>query len=267
MAVGSGLPLLAGDLTITNTRIRGNAASASNGGGIDATMGAGTLILAGCTISDNATTTEFPAYGSFTGGGVHVTGNSSFQDCEIVRNDNFGYAFNNALSRGGGVYTENGVADWRNCTIADNVATSRSSGGASWPTHSHGGGTYVASGSLVATNCVVAGNQLVVTKGAPSGHRAGGIFVNDGTVALVNSTIARNDLEGLYRLAGTVDVLNSIVYFNDAGGDQLGGAISVDYSCVQNWPAASTNVGWNPGVRGHQHRTLRFRAAPRVAVR
>jgi len=89
--------------------------------------------------------------------------------------------------------------------------------------------------------------------------------VEGGTVSVENTTVARNsNATGIERGGGTLDVLNSIVFFNNGDTTQLGGAMTVNYSDVQNrtpppTPGAGTptpgttetgNLNENPGFAG-----------------
>ena len=65
--------------------------------------------------------------------------------------------------------------------------------------------------------------------------------MNGGTATVVNSTIARNsDVTGVHRTAGSLDVTNSIIYYNNAESTQcgavagqVGGTVTITYSNVQ----------------------------------
>jgi hypothetical protein len=134
-----------------------------------------------------------------------------------------------------------------NCEVRENQVDSRNHGDCTFggSTRSFGAGIYVNAGSVTLANDVVTCNT---TTGGSCNYSdgGGGVYVNGGMVGVVNSTVARNrDATGIARGGGTLDVLNSIVFFNNADTTQLGGTMTVNYSDVQNrtlppTPAPST---------------------------
>jgi hypothetical protein len=231
-------------LTLTNCRILDNTTTAAHGGGLFATTGSSTLHLIDCQVARNRTLTS--GFVNLLGGGLYLSGNSRLLRCTVTDNEASGYQQSDPVGRGGGIYTALGSAQWRNCVISGNTVVVRAAGGSSYPTSAHGGGAYVASGSLDARNCILADNKFLVTKGAASGHRGGGIFAQSGTVNVENCTIARNQREGINRTGGTVQIRNSILYFNNGNGTQVAGTVTIDYSCLQNWASGGTNISYNP---------------------
>jgi hypothetical protein len=93
----------------------------------------------------------------------------------------------------------------------------------------------VAAGTVTVTNTIF-GCNIITCGSCGRSVAGGGIFVDGGSVTVVNSTIARNatsllpeaslDATGLYLNTGTLNVANSIVFFNNGDGTQIGPTFS-----------------------------------------
>lgn len=77
----------------------------------------------------------------------------------------------------------------------------------------------VNSGQLFATNSIISYNT-----GNPG--PASAVYVNGGTAALVNCTVAYNGADGLNLAGGTASALNSIFFYNGYNGTSYGTQIT-----------------------------------------
>jgi len=116
-------------------------------------------------------------------------------------------------------------------------------------TRAWGGALYVNSGIVDIRNSILACNVTAAHCGPF--HAGGGLFVNGGTVSMVNCTVARNDTAtGIEHAGGWLDIRNSIVYFNNSSGQQIGGAPSVAFSDVQGSFPGTSNIDFHPAFKG-----------------
>jgi CSLREA domain-containing protein len=173
-----------GNLTLTDTRIVGNYATAY-GGGI---TNAGNLSLNNCTIANNTgrivagggvfgggifssgtftmTNTTVSTNSAYVGGGIYITGVSTLTNCTIDGNQS---------NTAGGIY--NGATlTATNDTIVANRSLADTSGGIGIDYTFNAGGLVL--GTVLLRNTIVAGNY----KGASPSNTAGDILVNQGTV-------------------------------------------------------------------------------------
>ncbi len=250
-----------GDLTINDCIISNNSTiidpgfspyNDSGGAGIYVSMSTGSsLEMTGCIVISNAANANY-GYGWSEGAGLYIVGNATLNWCVISGNSCLGKTENivtGANARGGALYADGGIIALNNCLLKNNSVWSPDTGvGAE---EAYGGAIYLNSGYVGMTNCIVQGN----TVNAPNGTAGGGISIGygtgggGGTLNVVNSTIAYNNIEGLANGTGSsATLLNSIVYFNDAGANQIigGGTANVTYSDVQNGFTGSQNINFNP---------------------
>ncbi len=206
VTLGSLLPQITNDLTITGNgaastiidgannyqvfNIAGSATvslmdltvqhgfSADCGGGIN---NSGTLTVTNCTISGNVSTDLAVSCGE--GGGIDNSGTLT------VANSTF--SGNRANVLGGGIHNA-GTATLTNSTFSGNTSTA-------------GGGIFEDGGSVTVTNCTIAGNTAVVGSG-------GGIFSRGGTTNLNNSIVAHSTSGGdCVNSTGTVNASHSLI--------------------------------------------------------
>jgi hypothetical protein len=242
-------------LTLQHCTISDNAVSSETnyGGGIYTTAA---MTLQQCTICDNSVsgTYSFGA-GIFTtspltlrhctirgnaadgwqayGGGIYSSASLQLFDCRISRNSvsAFGSA---AYSRGGGLCAETDTATviMERCVVDSNMAGGNS--------YACGAGIYSA-GALSACNTEIARNQT-----ASAVNYASGIYA-DRSAVLLNCTIAYNSHWGVGSTADSVTIWNSIVFFNNGGGDQIETALTnVRYSDVQGGYPGDGNIPYSP---------------------
>jgi predicted outer membrane repeat protein len=175
-----------GTLILSQITISGNS-SRQLGGGI---LSSGSLTLSNSAVSANATS----GGGIGAGGGIYNKGTLAVSNSIISGNDSDGTA-----GAGGGIYNE---FSWTVTTT--NSTVSGNSG-------KLGGGIYN-EGALTLTNSTVSGNDAV---------EVGGIY-SAGSLTLTNSTVSGNTAEytvgGIYNEEGPLALTHSTVANNIGGG-------------------------------------------------
>jgi len=227
--------LNSGDLILNNCVI-GNNTCGIHGGGINAILRKGTLKMVHCTVVSNVANAAAGS-STYVGGGIRVSGNSVFLNC--TNSDNLCRAGSGAYTYGGGIYSDSGDALFRNCWFLRNVCGGNSR---AW-----GGAVFFQDGHLTMQNCIVLTNIT-----SPSSSPAGaGIFVNSsGTVDVINSTILANNTQGAYGYnGGTVNCLNSIIFLNNDGASQFAGAVTATWCDVQGGYPGEGNKAVSPNLR------------------
>lgn len=203
-----------GDLTLKNVTITGGYSKAeaitggtqpytlARGGGIAVW---GTATLENCTIAGNKALgdTEASRDRGTYGGGIYANG-LKIKSCVISGNSAAGYG-----AAGGGIYSVGG-ADNSNITNAGNEVTLDNctiSGNRTTAQHSYGGGVFTLAGGptnrawMRITNCTIARNLVEDNPDLPEAgqyyYRGGGIYMGGGSLSLVSSTIAENEVRGV----------------------------------------------------------------------
>jgi predicted outer membrane repeat protein len=249
---GINATLPSGDLLLEHCTFSNNA-SASHGGGIAAVMSSGTLRMHSCQIIGNRANPSI-INGNYVGGGVYMTGNFELLNSLVRSNTSFSRCSSSfdctVLGRGGGIYIASGTAVVQNCFIRENNIRADNAGNCNFggSSQSLGSGIFLNAGNLTVRNSIFTQNSLT---SASCGllERGSCVYVAGGTCALVNVTCAyNNDGEAIYRAGGTLGVTNSIVYFNSGG--QIGGSVAVEHSNVQVGGATpfpgTGNIAVNP---------------------
>ncbi|GBD26796.1 hypothetical protein HRbin30_02138 [bacterium HR30] len=215
-----------GTVTLTNSTIKSNSA----GIGVDVSGHGGTVTIMSSTITNNSAGDD--------GGGIVNVGTATIATSTIS---------NNSVGDAGGGIGNGGTVTLTNSTISDNSAD-------------FGGGIFNNNvGAVTLTNSTISGNS----SGGGSGENGGGIW-NGGTVNASFVTIAANDGGGsglgggiFNDAGGTVDIKNSIVGDNTAGGGgpncqnsgtitPSGNNLATDSSCGAGFsvvPSAVLNLG------------------------
>ena len=183
--------------------ISGNAAqpfTLARGGGLAVW---GTAKLDNCAVygnkilGDDAATRDRGSYG----GGIYANG-LLLTNCIVSGNSAKGYG-----AAGGGIYSVGGAdkttgvgndASLSNCVISGNRVTAQ---------HAYGGGLFTLSGgpknlaTLTITNCTVARNVAEDNPDIPDVgqwyKRGGGIYLGGGSLTVISSTIAENEISGV----------------------------------------------------------------------
>lgn len=180
----------AGDLTLTQTGVSGNSASA----------GAGGIRLGGVGTVDTATIELNSGAGNGGGIAVQSTGTLTLTNSEV--------ALNSAGGDGGGIAASGGV------TITDTRLSANVSDGA-------GGGIFANGAALALRN-------IQITENTASTGGAGISFAGTGTGTVINTALTGNATGGtgggIAVTAGTLDVINTTIADNLAAN---GGGVAV----------------------------------------
>jgi hypothetical protein len=217
----------------------------------------GTLNLSNCAVTNSQGGPPDPAIG-FSGGGIDFQVSNhppktapqlNVDNCTISGNTSNGSS--QALSCGGGIATNGGIANIINSTISGNTAL----GSASSPNQGTGFGGGICSGGKTAiANSTISGNQA--TGGEPWG---GGIYYV-GPLVLNNVTISNNSAStgigkggGIFSLSAIATASNTIIAGNSAhygAQNDCGGNLSsqghnlIDYDgCVTSGDTSSDIIG------------------------
>ena len=243
--------IASGDLLIDSTEITNNS-SEIYGGGLYAVMSDGLLGIDTSTISTNRAGPS-TGVGNGYGGGIYINGNSTIGLSTISGNTTYSlHTGAHSYSRGAGIYSVSGNLVVGNTVIADNIAQARFSwSGVNLGAAALGGGIYMNDGGLTATNAIIGCNTSTAGGGTAFNMSQGsGVYVNAGTTTIENTTVARNNVEGLRAVSGDVTVLNSILYFNNSDGVQIVGTVTATYSDVQGGFTGLGNIDFNPVFAG-----------------
>jgi hypothetical protein len=248
------------DLQLESCKVLDNALTGSitslRGAGIDATMTGGVLRMVDCVVAGNLISV---GDGSSVGAGLAITGDSELIGCTFdgnFANADEGIPGGGSFAGGGGVHSSGGT-----CTIAGSILSENRTGSVSPPlgatSTSRGGGLYLASGQLTATNTIFGCNLAT----GDETRQGSGVYVASGSCSLVNCTVARGDVQGIVNGGGTVDLRNSIVFFNAGGGVQVSGTVTAEYCDIENgWPGTG-NIAFNPVFSGSGCSTSDLRIA------
>jgi hypothetical protein len=215
-----------GSVTLAELTIRNGASNF--GAGI---YNFGVVLVDHCIVRSNAASgTEIAYGGGISNNGGAVTINNS------TISGNTSYAILSAF--GGGIEVNTGAVTINNSTISDNSVTGGSE---------RDGGGISNYGELTVNNSTIRSN----TAGA-----GGGIFNQNGTVTITNSTVVRNRTVGQLQLSGgggifsqsTVQISNSTISRNSATAlGSLGGGIvsSGGTAVLRNSVVANNRLGGN----------------------
>jgi hypothetical protein len=214
----SGSPLVMQGCPITN-----NVATGGQGGGL---WVSGSCALTRCMVADNRTTANFYEYGA----GIFASGSCSLRNCVISKNATSATGVN---IRGSGVCLGAGSLQMANCLVLTNGNPSIAGEGGGVAV----GAPYITGPSAFIVNCIFSGNA----------HST--LYEDDGALALVNCTLAANRGVAFSSMRGSISVSNSIVYYNNGGGDQTPQycVATFAYSDVQGGVRSGPgNISYNP---------------------
>jgi len=223
---GGGIHNVGAPLEITDSQVNTNTLTGGGqrGGGLYMSV-AKTLVATGTTFNGNQATNY--------GGGAYITGGAtaSFTGGSINSNTS-------TTGDGGGIAVDSTcILDLARVNVRGNQAR-------------YGGGIYFSSTSATGatlTNCSITGNTHC--SGTLDG---GGIYTSGTKMAILNCTVAGNYSRryggGIRVQAGTVTIVNSIVYGNTAAstGPQISGSPTVSYSDVQGGFGGTGNINADP---------------------
>ena len=220
---GGAIFMLAGDLTLTNSKILNNKSTGSGGAVLQA---GGDLTIAGSLISGNQSQITTPQGG---GGGVLYGGTGN------VKMINSEFSNNNAASTGGGFLNTSDAA------LAISSTTFNNNRG------SLGGGLFLGTNVTSSLTNVTISNNVAV-------HDGGGLFdANNigGIITLQNDTIAFNsavNAGGVFNTAASMRLINTIIAQNLSAADN---SPDVDAASANGIVDVGNNfIGNNFGVDG-----------------
>ncbi|MFK7738182.1 MAG: beta strand repeat-containing protein, partial [Pirellulaceae bacterium] len=200
---GGGIFNDGGQVTITEATIQANVANRA-GGGIEATAGSTTDLINVLLVENNAGVGPDAVAAPGNGGGFHITGAG---DASIIGGE---VSDNVAAREGGGLWNGSGLMTIDGTEIIGNVASGPSA-------DDGGGGIFNNGGPMIITGAIItdniadgesgSGGGLLSLSGAievtattfsfNSANRAGGgIEVVDGSLALLDSNLISNDVDG-----------------------------------------------------------------------
>lgn len=188
-----------GDANIQGLKLIDGRATSGPGSGISVAFGTAVVL--------DDVIIESSYISSDSGGGIFNAGTLTITDSWLKDNT--------ANSASGGGLRNEGTADLTRVLLTGNVANGGSGGAIQ----------NVAGGVLTLTNATVSGNS------APSG--SGGGVQTEGTITIINSTIANNSEHGLHVTGGTTSLQNSI-FANNGSLDVSGTITSLGNNIVAN---------------------------------
>jgi uncharacterized repeat protein (TIGR01451 family) len=187
---GGAIFMLAGDLTLTNSKILNNTATGSGGAVLQA---GGDLTIAGSLISGNQAQVTTPQNGS-GGGGILYGGTGS------INMINSQFSNNTTAANGGGFLNTSDAA------LAISSTTFNNNRG------ENGGGLFLGTNVTSSLTNVTISNDVAV-------HDGGGLYVENlgGIITLQNDTIALNsavDAGGVFDFDASMRLINTIIAQN-----------------------------------------------------
>lgn len=240
------------EFTLSNCSFYYNNSS-RNGGAINVNLTDGHVIIINSIFKGNIANPSHST-GGFVGGAVRIyKGDATIRNCKFIgnrSNSECSNTFNcSVLARGGAIFIDSdGIVLIENNVFLNNRANARNNGNWNFggSSKSHGGAIYAGSGTVTISNNVMAYNRTTRSNCGPS-TGGGGVYVNGGAVSITNCNLVYNpDATGIHRAGGTLDVMNSIVFFNNQQSTQIGGMDSVIYCNVQDGYAGAGNISNNP---------------------
>jgi len=151
----------------------------------------GTMIITGCTISNNS-----EGEGQGGGGVLNENGTMTIKGCTISNNSAHRSGIDSFTSHGGGIWNDSGSLIITNSTISGNTCSAYN-GDPLFPaaTTALGGGVDT-SGSMTITNCTISDNSAVAGGISNFDTGYGGGISNSGDLQITSSTIAHNSASG-----------------------------------------------------------------------
>ena len=126
--------------------------------------------------------------------------------------------------------------------IGNNVYGTAAGGMSGNSGYAQGGGIHINVGPVKLINSIIDANSASSTHGT----KGGGAFTNTTTTEILNCTLVRNTPHAIYANLDTVEVMNSILYFNNNNNDQVTGKVTITYSDVQGGFTGQGNINYNP---------------------
>ncbi len=237
------------DLIVSRCHFRGNLAH-NNGGAIhvQSVVGEAALVVEDSTFEGNRANFNFGGHNA-AGGAIWVAGDSRIVRSTFRGNQANAYTIFTASGRhtsGGAIYTRDGSCEIVASLFSDNSCSMTAHGQTPDRSYTRGGAVFLQSGALRIENGLFNGNFL-------SAHRrwtfeGSAVYIAEGQMAVVNSTFAENSVDAaIHNHLGEVGILNSILFGNDGGDDEIRGDLTISYSNVQHeiYPGDG-NISQNP---------------------
>ncbi len=200
--------------------------------------------------------------GTFVGGAVWIqNGEVSITDSLLFGNhvNNRSCGGSNCVSsaQGGALFVDGSanVSIQRTAFMENEANANESSATCGATLQAYGSAVYVNSGTVGLTNSLLACNTASATAvfSNCNNQLVGGLalYVAGGTTTLEGTTIARNgsgvavDFTG-----GTLQINDSILYFDNGNNGEIGGAPTVTYSDVEGGFTGTGNINYNPVFAG-----------------
>ena len=246
--------ILDDNLRITNSLFVNNLASTAGGaiyavgptGPADAVLEVTESVFR----QNNAGTTNDTQENTF-GGAIYVEGNSVITGSTFTENEARAYtiyALGGRYTWGGAVYTALGRSEINASIFKGNACRMGAHGQTPDASRAYGGAVHLASGELLLGNDLLVDNELIASRNPD--YRGSGVYIGDGACSIINCTLARNGTHAVYRDGGLVEILNSILYFNNNSGEQIAGSMLATYSDIQNGFSGEGNIRLNPIFNG-----------------
>jgi PGF-pre-PGF domain-containing protein len=236
---GGGLVSVDSILTISDCCITDNIA-ATFGGGIG--LAGGTLTISGGEITGNTAYDEFgvePNDGYYGGGGICAF-NAAVMISEATIAGNQEQIGGELLGGGGGISQRGGSLTLSDCALADNSADI-------------GGGICLAGVTSMISGCTIEENSAHFTFDNLTSGGGGGVFLQGGSLALVNSTLRDNfagqygggmhAADGMVTISESVILDNTIEYSQGGGISQVNGTLEIQGSTIENNTALTSGGG------------------------
>jgi predicted outer membrane repeat protein len=236
---GGGMNIEIGDtdLVIRNCSFEENYAS-KYGGAIYLTgiivPGGARLVVEDSSFSlNNVGTTSLRD--STSGGAIYSKGNMRIVGTVFTENEARAYtiyALYGRYTQGGAIYILEGNSEIIDTELLYNGCRMGAHSQTPDDSFAFGGAIYIHTGILHLQNSLLAENFLYCVK-RPT-YRGSGIYVRAADIYSVNSTFAYNTGHAaIYNYGGNVDILNSILFYNNNDGLQVSGTATATYSDIQ----------------------------------
>lgn len=236
-----------GDLIVEKSRFFNNGAEVA-GGAIWADLDNGKLMVDTSSFRANKANPGYDRRNA-SGGAVFLKGDGSFLNCDFSKNEANSYTIytsSGRYTRGGALWLQDGQSTVTACRFLKNRCKMTAHSQTPDWSYPYGGAVFLYSGSILFENSLFAESYLSAQR--RTAYKGSAIYVNAGNCSLVNSTVTENiTTSAIYNHGGTLQIRNTIVYFNNASGTQISGAASVSYSDIQGgWFSGDGNIDVNP---------------------
>lgn len=241
------------EFTLTDCSFINNQSS-DHGGALYVALTEGHLIIAN-SLFDGNLSNPAQVVGDFVGGAIYLrNGDATILNNEFIRNRSYARCTGtfgcNVTARGGAIYLgSSGNVIIENNIFLENQTLATNNGQCFFggTSNSYGGAVYVNSGTAALSNNIFAYNKTTRSTCGSSAD-GGGVYVNGGTVTITNCNVINNpDASGIHCAGSEIlNVVNSIIFFNNQESTQIGGNCNVTYSNVQDGYSGEGNKSNNP---------------------